>query len=648
MMPTTAEESQQQQQQPEWEVAASPYWAVLPTALLKNPRRRQAAAAAAAGRSSKDTDSDDSTEEGFSPWVAFCFTINYILGTGFLTIPWAFVQSGLVLSVVVLLMSAVISDMAKDYLLESMARAEAMLDYDMPMHWRRNPPTSTTTEGTLVFTTYIPPGIEESELENEVEEGKKQHKRQTSLPEMETEAKDAFASLQHNRNEQEKLFDHNNSSTQKKKNHTGGTTKLINYGSMTTKGRDLVALTLYKKAAKKLPTTISTTSNSPYMVENRKFEVNTLCRVFIGKRGVAMFILFISFYLVGLLWAYTSVFASAMAKALPLSTLLFRSPENTENDILSNEYDGFNYTVYAILFGAMVIPLSCLEMTEQVTIQVFMTACRFAMLFLMIHTVAMEDNEWFPSGNQHDDQDLDGTEFQDAEDDDIAAPMIRWQGLYKTLPILVVANMYHHSIPGLSHPVADKTQLTTIFRFTTLFTSLAYSMIGVCLGAAFGFSHIQQSVNLNWNSYPGHPMVKYYILLFPALDVISAFPLNAITLGNNMFGAYYGAKCHDMEQNNRPAKVAFRLLASVPPVIGGMFIRELGVITDYTGTTGFVIGFSIPALLFLTSKAVAQRKQYSTRTLYTTYASRDHLARAVFWFGIIMVVLVLVSLILFV
>jgi hypothetical protein len=25
---------------------------------------------------------------GFSPFVAFCFTINFILGTGFLTIPW--------------------------------------------------------------------------------------------------------------------------------------------------------------------------------------------------------------------------------------------------------------------------------------------------------------------------------------------------------------------------------------------------------------------------------------------------------------------------------------------------------------------------------------------------------------------------------
>jgi amino acid permease len=46
--------------------------------------------------------------------VAFCFTINYILGAGFLTIPWAFVQSGLVLSSIMLIVSAVGSDIAKN------------------------------------------------------------------------------------------------------------------------------------------------------------------------------------------------------------------------------------------------------------------------------------------------------------------------------------------------------------------------------------------------------------------------------------------------------------------------------------------------------------------------------------------------------
>ena len=151
------------------------------------------------------------------------------------------------------------------------------------------------------------------------------------------------------------------------------------------------------------------------------------------------------------------------------------------------------------------------------------------------------------------------------------------------------------AIPGLSDPVANKKALGTIFRFTSVFTSFAYSVIGIVMGSAFG-KGIQESSNLNWKGFGRSKneedgdsswlaeMAAFYIILFPALDVLSAFPLNAITLGNNMFGAYYGDKVHEVEHTNRGAKITFRLLASVPPVIGALFVRELGEITDYVGT----------------------------------------------------------------
>ena len=76
-----------------YSAAASPYW---------NAPIQKAADKAAENPS------------GFSPFVAFCFTINYILGAGFLTIPWAFAQSGLVLSPILLIISAIGSNLAKN------------------------------------------------------------------------------------------------------------------------------------------------------------------------------------------------------------------------------------------------------------------------------------------------------------------------------------------------------------------------------------------------------------------------------------------------------------------------------------------------------------------------------------------------------
>ena len=78
---------------PSYSAAASPHW--------NGPIQKAAADAA-------------KSPAGFSPFVAFCFTINYILGAGFLTLPWAFVQSGLMLSSIMLIVSAVGSDMAKN------------------------------------------------------------------------------------------------------------------------------------------------------------------------------------------------------------------------------------------------------------------------------------------------------------------------------------------------------------------------------------------------------------------------------------------------------------------------------------------------------------------------------------------------------
>ena len=60
--------------------------------------------------------------------ILFIVNFSLLQLAGFLTIPWAFVQSGLMLSSIMLIISAIGSDIAKDFVLETMARAEAMVD----------------------------------------------------------------------------------------------------------------------------------------------------------------------------------------------------------------------------------------------------------------------------------------------------------------------------------------------------------------------------------------------------------------------------------------------------------------------------------------------------------------------------------------
>ena len=384
-----------------------------------------------------------------------------------------------------------------------------------------------------------------------------------------------------------------------------------------------------------------------YIVEDRKFEMNALCRVFLGKRGLRIFTVFLSLYMCGTLWAYTSVFSSAMSRALPIYI-------EDDNGDLSNFFrlvategaspESINYVCYAILFGCIVVPLSCLELDEQVPLQVFLSGCRFVMFLLMIGTSRICANDLAAMS-----QITSGTEVDN----------FRWGGVAKTLPILIFANVFHHSIPGLTHPADDKRKIGSVFLATNIFTTTAYLMLGLSLASAFG-NRIEQSSNLSWSYFHANTgqldsqgnivgaawwtkVVSMYILLFPAIDVVSAFPLNAITFGNSLFGAAYGKRIHEVE-HNLWLRRSFRLVASIPPIIFGILVRELGVITDYTGTTGFMIALSFPALLYIASRRIARRRRFAVDTFYTGYGSTIPIATVVLWIGISMVVFVLLTL----
>jgi hypothetical protein len=53
--------------------------------------------------------------------------------------------------------------------------------------------------------------------------------------------------------------------------------------------------------------------------------------------------------------------------------------------------------------------------------------------------------------------------------------------------------------------------------------------------------------------------------------------------------------------------VGFRLLAAMPPIFGAWFVKDLGVITNFTGIIAFLITFTFPALLQRKSRLYARQ-----------------------------------------
>ena len=57
-----------------------------------------------------------------------CFTINFVMGAGFLGVPKAFVESGYILGPAVMVCCALVCDITKNMELEACARAEAITE----------------------------------------------------------------------------------------------------------------------------------------------------------------------------------------------------------------------------------------------------------------------------------------------------------------------------------------------------------------------------------------------------------------------------------------------------------------------------------------------------------------------------------------
>ena len=145
-------------------------------------------------------------------------------------------------------------------------------------------------------------------------------------------------------------------------------------------------------------------------------------------------------YMFGTLWVYTTVFGHAMASTVHLTA-------DMDTD----------YLVWVAIFGVVVVPLTCMELREQIGVQVVLSLARFTMVVLMVGTTvaamsAPDDISQF--GDQSCAKGVELFNFAD---------------MYKMLPVATYANIYHHSIPGLSLPVADKSRLGLIFGMTSTF-----------------------------------------------------------------------------------------------------------------------------------------------------------------------------------
>jgi amino acid permease len=100
-------------------------------------------------------------------------------------------------------------------------------------------------------------------------------------------------------------------------------------------------------------------------VEERTFELSELCRIFLGRWMKFFFTLAAAGDLYGLTWALAVVFGSTFADKFSLET-------------------SWDYELFVLIFMAICVPISCLPIVGQVSLQLCFLAGRTIMVLLSI------------------------------------------------------------------------------------------------------------------------------------------------------------------------------------------------------------------------------------------------------------------------
>jgi amino acid permease len=224
-----------------------------------------------------------------------------------------------------------------------------------------------------------------------------------------------------------------------------------------------------------------------------RYEMNELVEMFLGLRARRFYEVLVIIYLVGALWSYTSVFASSLASHVGLPNI----NGGNECDIYKDSSSSCSdlYYTYVAMFTLVAVPLTCLDLTEMKILQIGLAIFRFVSLATMMITsmVAIyrypspEPGAHSPSSSPYVSGDFKAFD---------------WANLGLVFPVAVYSQIFHHSVPGLSHPLKDKRQTPRVFTGVLITTMVLYTLLGISVAAYYG-SSIPQTCTLAWAEYTG-------------------------------------------------------------------------------------------------------------------------------------------------
>lgn len=96
-----------------------------------------------------------------------------------------------------------------------------------------------------------------------------------------------------------------------------------------------------------------------------------------------------------------------------------------------------------------------------------------------------------------------------------------------------------------------------------------------------------------------------FILLYPAVAVISSVPISVATASNYLMRQWppvFG------DPPTRFAKTCVRFILSVCPLVGAIYVSNLVSVLTYSGVVSFLVSYTLPGIVQIQSRRVCMKK----------------------------------------
>lgn len=160
-------------------------------------------------------------------------------------------------------------------------------------------------------------------------------------------------------------------------------------------------------------------------------------------------------------------------------------------------------------------------------------------------------------------------------------PLVDFSQIANMASIILFAFVYQIQFPSIAEFVQSRAiNLKKIVRLVASTAFILYAMLGIIVPMAI--HDVLGSCNLSFREYSAgyaadeRPwwtfLIAYIIVLFPAFDVFSSFPLMAIPLSDNILTLKYGVGAKNISKRTI---IFYRVSALVLPFAVGFLVYDL-------------------------------------------------------------------------